>query len=504
MKPIPRTFRRPGAFAPAVVLLGFAACAAPRHVAVAPATLPAASGPAAAGLAGNAPAVAQSQPALRSDLAPPSAELEDLAERLSKKVEEARNLHFAAPVKKGVLDEEGLREQLDREFEEDVKPDELEAKEIAFELMGLIPAGSDLTQLERELLLSGLGGFYDAKRKQLFLLESTAGSPEAATALAHELCHALDDQHFDLESLDDQLEEAAPHNDDRAFALGALTEGSATAIEFALGLDPEMADEGSRVEADAMGGDEGDSEMEAEADDEAAAAEDMGAVEEDPTFPEILIRPLMEQYIGGHRFLAKETWPFLPRVDTDSIDAAFANPPLSSEQILHPEKYWDPARRDDPKEIILPDLTKSLGAGWRKVGENVLGELGVAILTTPSPSEERDDSPRFAPTIPEALRQSTPEAEGWGGDLYVVYRGPGDAKLVVWASVWDSEDDAQEMMIGLRAPKGVSLARKMRADRLVAVFATGVADEDRLKTLANDALLGIQLRAPKPIHSKHQ
>ena len=103
-----------------------------------------------------------------------------------------------------------------------------------------------------------------------------------------------------------------------------------------------------------------------------------------------------------------------------AIDEVYRDPPLSTEQILHPEKYRE--KPDYPMSIELGHAFP--GEGWKEAGRNVLGEMQLAILLKKHGGKAA--------------------AAGWDGDRYAVFEGP-KAKLgLVWVSTWDSEDDARE------------------------------------------------------------
>jgi hypothetical protein len=110
------------------------------------------------------------------------------------------------------------------------------------------------------------------------------------------------------------------------------------------------------------------------------------------------------------------------------INAAYLNPPTSSEQILHPEKYLD-VPKDDPRAVDLPDLTEDLAEGWRLVAQDVLGEL---VLLT--------HLDHFLPSTPDA----TEAASGWDGDLAALWQDAEGREVLVVRSVWDSPEDATE------------------------------------------------------------
>ncbi len=103
-----------------------------------------------------------------------------------------------------------------------------------------------------------------------------------------------------------------------------------------------------------------------------------------------------------------------------AIDKAYRDPPLSTEQILHPDKYL--AHADPPLAIDLGRL--DAGCGWKEAGQNVVGELQLSVLL------KSYDGRRAA--------------AGWGGDRYAVFEGPEGHLGLVWRTTWDTEDDARE------------------------------------------------------------
>ncbi|NQU11786.1 hypothetical protein HQ590_13410, partial [bacterium] len=113
------------------------------------------------------------------------------------------------------------------------------------------------------------------------------------------------------------------------------------------------------------------------------------------------------------------------------VREVFADPPVSSEQILHPERYL--VFRDDPTPVGLAALEVR---GWRPAGSDVLGEFGIRSL------------------LETQLDQVTARlaAQGWDGDRYIVYlRADSQASALVWRTIWDTEQDAFEFEDALRA-----------------------------------------------------
>lgn len=114
-----------------------------------------------------------------------------------------------------------------------------------------------------------------------------------------------------------------------------------------------------------------------------------------------------------------------------AVDQAYANPPVSSEQIMHPERY--PA--DAPIAVTLPDLLPVLGEGWELLDQDTLGEWHTLLLLTSG----------VDPQARQVVESAMPAAAGWGGDIYQVYFNPTSGQVVlVLKTQWDASADAKE------------------------------------------------------------
>ena len=334
-----------------------------------------------------------------------------------------RKLSFRTEVNRDVTAREDLRAFLIKEIDSDLTPGEFKANELGLKALGFLPRDLDWKGTMVKVYAEEIAAFYDPKTKTMHLikepanpepkkasfLESLLGlkkqgfdKDENKTVIAHELTHALADQHYDL----DKLHADAKKDDDRSLALSALIEGEATLAM----IGAQMNDwEGTAVTA-------------------------FPAADLDRVFslmmpfmhlaggaglreaPPILSESLLFPYLRGMVFCAQLAndggWK--------AVDEAYASPPLSTEQILHPEKYR--ARPDLPTAIDLGTLAP--GEGWSEVGRNVVGEMQLGVL----------------------LRRhgGKPIAAGWDGDRYAVFEGPGGQLALAWLTTWDTEDDARD------------------------------------------------------------
>ncbi|MDQ3779804.1 MAG: hypothetical protein M3354_04530, partial [Chloroflexota bacterium] len=113
------------------------------------------------------------------------------------------------------------------------------------------------------------------------------------------------------------------------------------------------------------------------------------------------------------------------------------DPPVSTEQILHPAKYLE---RDDPTPVTLPDLAPAFDEEWNLIHENALGELQIGVLLDDQAVGE------FAPVSATA----SDAAAGWDGDTYQLWVDERGHEALVWRSVWDTTTDANEFATAIR------------------------------------------------------
>lgn len=337
------------------------------------------------------------------------------------RLEELRGLRFLQPIPVRVESDSAARVYFAARLTEDTPPESLRVQGRAAELLALLPPGYDLQTRLLDLLQEQAAGYYDPERKAFIVLGDMPRAV-ARTIVAHELTHGLDDQHFDLAAL-----VAAQPDDDHTAALGSLIEGSATAV-----MSRFVAEE---IAANRM----------SMADLQAIAATDAGRADVFDAAPPMIQRSLMGSYILGMNFVLQGNPLALLTVSADDLNRAFRNPPRSSEQILHPEKYWDESHADEPRALPHLEPGPLLGPGWQTSGSGVLGELLMALLTDPEPAPVLDLAARGA------AAWTNPAAAGWGGDRWWLFEKAG-AAVVVLGTVWDTEPDAVEFAAAVRKP----------------------------------------------------
>ncbi len=351
-------------------------------------------------------AVLLSVPALAEEPAatPSPAELMSLARRVQERVAKLRELSFKKTIRFETTTKDKVRAYLLQSINEQYRPGELEQEGLAWKALGLVPQELDYRAFMLALYEEQVGGYYDPKKKTFYLAE-WIGANLQEPIIAHELCHALDDQHFDLSKFNDRIR----GNSDAMYARSALAEGVATLLMM---MDSLQQAGGGDVDFSLL-----------DLDGVLGAAMMSLQAQQFPQFaaaPEALREALMFPYLKGLSFVSYGK----KRGGWKRIDRAYAELPRSTEQIMHPEKYFD--ERDAPVEVSLSALDRKALPGWKMIFEDVLGEfMSLQLLSA------LDDE--------EAKRA----AAGWDGDRLRVYQ-KGDALAFVLLSEWDSEDDAVE------------------------------------------------------------
>lgn len=334
----------------------------------------------------------------------------------------ASGLDVRKPVRSAVQPRAEARAFLERQLEEELGAEELAGAERAYRAFGLIPDTLDLRSLLLELYSEQVVGYYDPETERLYVVEGIRAD-SAAAAVAHELVHALQDQHADLDSL-----VSMERGNDRQMAAQAAVEGHATLVMIALEtarrtgrpIDPgDLPDLGGFLEP-------------------ALSAQS----EQFPVFgraPRLIRETLVFPYFGGAAFVQE-----LHRDAGRAVAPFGEHLPQSTEQVLSPEDRFL-TDRDAPTELELG----APASGWRVVYSNGLGQLETSIFL----AEHLGDGARSG-------------AAGWDGDRYALLEGPGAVEALVWYSVWDDDAAADRFARAYRATLQRRPGREARVERL--------------------------------------
>ena len=364
-----------------------------------------------------------------------------------------------------MTDDAGARGHFEDRMQKDWPESRSRNEQEVYVDLGLLPPRTGLKATLLNALEEQAAGYYDPSRRAFFVL---GDMPKAFAPfiVAHELTHALDDQYFDIDGMMDK----AGDDDGRAGGIVSVVEGSGTLVmtifivqEMGAGrLKPEVMQEYQESEA--------------------------GKAEKLKATPQVVKRTLFAPYILGMNFLLKGNLTGMPRLSAPKgdLERAFTDPPVSWEQVLHPEKYWTDGARDLPRAVSIPDLASTLGDGWALSDEGGVGEMLLAILTDPK-------ADAFDPaTFPQPATWTNEAASGWGGDRWQLYRRGADT-VTVLATVWDTEKDAREFRAAL--PRRLRRAAMRERDAVVVV--AGEAG-GRARALARQALASARDQAYHP------
>jgi hypothetical protein len=428
-----------------------------------------------------------------------------------KETSEIRQLSILRPVRSSAQSRAEIERMIMKNLDEESTPAQMHAAEVTLKKLGLAPADFQYRALMVRLLTEQVAGYYDPKTGE-FHLADWIDLDGQKPIMAHELTHALQDQHFNLR----RFEHWPKGDSDAELAAHALIEGDAT-----LAMALYVANNPLRALAflKSLG----------------TAGMPSAELEKAPrALRETLLFPY-EEGINWTRSLYKQGgW--------DRVSKAFTDLPQSTEQILHPEKYF---AHEAPVKVTLPDITKLLNAGSarssgardqrsevrgqrsefsRSAGSaDVSPALGAqreqlwsaairfsfASTQAPLAASSATDrkllaANRSLPTatwrrldydvqgewgfyllLDEYLKspvESRRAAAGWGGDRFAVYEGPKGEVLIASLSTWDTENDAREFFdayvkrTALRYPNATPLSNTQPPPGSIRTFGTSEGD----------------------------
>ena len=331
------------------------------------------------------------------------AEIDDSLDRLSK----ITGLKQVKKVQYDTIDKPRLKAFLEQQIKDEVKPDEIRTEELALKKLGLVPQNFDLAKNTVDLMTEQAAAFYDYRKKKLFLMEAAAASDgDQTTVLAHELAHALADQHFNLNKY---LHRGK--TDDSSLARMAVMEGQATWLMY-------------EVQAQKMGQSLTTSPAIVEA---MSQASDPGG-----QFPVLSQSPLYMResllfpYMQGLKFQQA----VIVKMGKAGFAEVFRNPPENSQEILHPEKYMNRAAVKPPAMPVIE--TRS---AYRELTNGSIGEFDHSILIQQytGKTEAATLSPHWKAGAFELLEEKKKRHT-----------------VLLYASEWDDAASAQQMFEAYR------------------------------------------------------
>jgi len=347
-----------------------------------------------------------------------------------KETSDLRQLSIVRAVQSSTQSRTEIERAVVKNLDEDITPADMHAAEVTLKKLGLAPQDFQYRALMTRLLTEQVAGYYEPKTRQ-FHLADWIDIDGQKPIMAHELTHALQDQHFDLR----RFEHWPKGDSDAELAAHALIEGDATlamvlyvssnpmrALTFfkslgAKGVDTKELDQAPRV------------------------------------LRESLLFPYQEGLNWTRELHKQGGWA--------EVSQAFQTLPQSTEQILHPEKYF---AHEAPVKVTLPDITRLLNSGSRGAAKSVPPASAGGLKTQRSEPPAVAGGPSVQVTwkrlasdvngewgtyllLDEFLKSPTEShraAAGWAGDRYAVYESSSGQVVYVSVSAWDTDNDARE------------------------------------------------------------
>jgi hypothetical protein len=327
---------------------------------------------------------------------PRSASVVAATSEVLKETGEIRQLEVLRAVKSGAQSRAEIERMLVRNLDEQSTPADLHASELTLKKLGLVPANFEFRSFLIELLTEQVAGYYEPKTQEFYLADWIDLDGQQPV-MAHELTHALQDQHFNLR----RFSKWPKGDSDAELAAHALVEGDAMLVMTFYVMRDLKRVAAMMKSANAAG----------------------SSSEKIERAPRVIRESLLFPYKQGADFTSqvykRGGWPL--------VSEAYKALPQSSEQILHPEKYF---AREAPVKVDLPELAELLGKNWTRLDYDVNGEWSYFQIL--------DEFLR-------AEKESQQASAGWGGDRFALYENRATRQvLLAQLTAWDSEADAAE------------------------------------------------------------
>lgn len=325
-----------------------------------------------------------------------------LLEQTEQETAALRDLPVLQPVPRWKITRVQLRQRYANVFVSDEWEEAARSLAYVFAALDFMSPDTDLVSLWEDSFSDWVAGFYLAEANEIYVVSDayTIGAMERSI-FAHEFVHALQDQHFDLTALGLDVT-GEPEYGDRLLAVQALIEGDAELLQ-------EQYIETFFSEQDKL--------------DYVNAALKVTFTWTDST-PRVLSEVSLFPYEQGKAFASA----LYQQGGWQAVSDAYANPPASTEQILHPRQYL---ASDQPVSVSLPSLAEALGGEWRLIYDRPAGEFLLRLYL-----ENHLDQTEAARAV-----------EGWGGDHCLVYHNDTTGGTVaLLQTVWDTSNDRREFL----------------------------------------------------------
>ena len=323
----------------------------------------------------------------------------ELADRIFAQISMERGFKVKRPIDKAFVKRKEIETRELRITDALNPPGELDSERKLLFKLGFIPQQYDLSEFLGKAALLSTISVYDPQTKVLYIADSLEDEQEEAilSSLVPNLAYAFLDQHFGV-----TLEHTrVARNQDASVARWAVVTGDALHAVFDYKLGSSAF---NRVKVH-------DIRQFFRFLLEEQMAEDT---------PQSLIEISLFSGVGGFAFMQL----YLKWNGWEGADRLYSDLPLSTEQIMHPEKYA--GSRDDPTQVTEQTPPDVLSRSWKRIYSNTLGEFMLYLHLKEFISDQ----------------QAKWAAQGWDGDRVELFENPDGKLTLVFRSVWDSEKEA--------------------------------------------------------------
>jgi hypothetical protein len=326
-------------------------------------------------------------------------------DQIQQQVENIRGLNLKTDLKRALMTPAELKDTVINDFFKDYTKEDAAKDTRVLSTLGLLEPGFDLLKFYQDLYSEQIAGYYDSETKEMYVIAGEAFGGTERMTYAHEFNHALQDQTYDMENGLKLNDDNCKVDTEYCAAVTSLVEGDSTFVET------------QWVLKDSTNQDK----------------KDILSFQESANFPIYDSSPayMKEDFVFPYQYGYTFVEGIYNKGGWQAVDNAFKNPPVSTEQILHPEKYPS----DKPVKVEMPDVAGMLGEGWSELENNVMGEWYTYLILALGRSDKIQMDQDTAKTA----------AAGWAGDTYLYYaKDDSSDYLFTWRSLWESPQDANE------------------------------------------------------------
>lgn len=324
---------------------------------------------------------------------------------IESQVSELRGLSLDSEIERKTFSQEQLNQYVMEDILADTSAEDNRLYALILNQLGLLKEDFDLNTLFVDLYSEQIAGFYDEKTKAMVVVAEESFSGAERLTYAHEFTHALQDDAFGLGRGLGLNGDRCLRDSEYCAAVQALVEGDATLTESLWFLEHVSTQDKQAII-------------------------DFYNEYESPVFdttPHFLQADFYFAYENGLAFVQS----LYDQGGMAAVDAAYADPPVSTEQIMHPQRYPN----DKPDYVRIVGAQRVLGEGWTQIDDNTLGEWYTYLLLSHS----------YQPDWNLSNEDAMAASEGWGGDRYVIFeQKEGEGTVLAYRSEWDTIEDANE------------------------------------------------------------